>query len=94
MNEFEVVSVFRSSVNIYQTCLCLYILYRHCLLNISIRLLFSVLVSGVNCYVHYLILKTNCLASRIKITISTRLHLFCFSCPCLSVSVLKYLEAV
>ena len=51
-----------------------------------VRLLFSVLVSGVNCDVHYLILKTNCLASRIKITISARLHLFCFSCPSLSVS--------
>ena len=39
-------------------------------------------------------LKTNYLASRIKITISARLHLLCFSCPCLSVSVLKYLRCV
>ena len=30
----------------------------------------------------------------IKITISARLHLFCFSCHCLSVSVLKYLRCV
>ena len=52
-------------------------------------LLFSVLVSGVNCDVHYWILKTNYLASRIKITISARLHLFCFSYLCLLVSVLN-----
>ena len=39
MNKFEVVSLFRSSRKyIYQTCSCLYILYRHCLLNISFRL--------------------------------------------------------
>ena len=38
MNKFEVVSLFRSSINIYETCSCLYILYRHCLLNISFRL--------------------------------------------------------
>ena len=36
-----------------------------------------------------MILKTNYLASRFKITISARLHLFCFSYLCLLVSVLN-----
>ena len=36
-----------------------------------------------------MILKTNYLASRIKITISARLHLFCFPYLCLLVSVLN-----
>ena len=65
MNKFEVVSLSDLSVNICQTCSCLYILYRHCLSNISFRLVMF------------------------TITISASLHLFCFSCPCLSVSVLK-----
>ena len=52
----------------------------HCLLNISLLgELFSVSVSGVNCDVHYWIFKN---IISIKITISARLHLFCFSYHC------------
>ena len=83
MNKFEVVSLFRSS--------------RKFLSNLFVFvhfILFSVLVSGVTCDVQYWILKTNYLASRIKVTISALLRLFCFSCPCLSVTVLKYLRYV
>ena len=79
MNEFEVVLVFRSP--------------RKCLILVSNLFMFVhfiqtlfILVSGVNCDVHYWILKTNCLASRIKITISARLHLFCFSFHCMLIS--------
>ena len=70
-------------VNIYQACSCLYILH----INFFRLIIFS--FSGVNCDVHYWILKTNYLASRTKITISARLHLFCFSYHCLLVSVLN-----
>ena len=80
MNEFEVVSVFRSSRK-YLSSLFMFVHFTH---------LFSkYFVIGVNCDVHYWILKTNYLASRIKIAISARLHLFCFSYHCLLVSVLN-----
>ena len=83
MNEFEVVLVFRSP--------------RKCLILVSNLFMFVhfiqtlfILVSGVNCDVHCWILKTN-LSSRIEITISARLHLFCFSYHCLLV---RYLRCV
>ena len=80
-------------VNIYQTCSCLYILYRHCLLNISLRRTVSVSVTGVNCDFRYWIFKNKLLTSKSRF----RLACICFvslSYHCLSVSVLKYLRCV